>query len=136
MSQTLNDVFHYFGGDIQVSSTGDLQPVDTTLRGQQRILRRLLTNPSVRNADGTVEQGDYIWHPEYGAGLPKWIGRLKDEAKIKALILGQMMLEDAVAKLPEPTIELQDIPDGIFVLINYVDAPTQTPQVLSFNVTI
>jgi hypothetical protein len=135
MAQQLNDLFHYFGSDIAASSTGDLQPVDSATRGKQRILRRLLNNPTVRNADGSVDQGDYIFEPGYGAGLGKWVGKLRDDAKIKALILGQMQLEDSVAQIPEPQIILQDIPDGLFVSISYVDAPTNTPQVLSFNVT-
>jgi hypothetical protein len=69
----LSDLNHYIGNDLTASNTGDLQPVDTTVRGQQRVLRRLLTNP-----------GDYIFHPNYGAGLPQWIGRTADLAEMRA----------------------------------------------------
>ena len=119
-----NDLYHYFGDDLRASPTGDLQPVDSTVMGQQRILRRLLTNP-----------GTYIWHPEYGAGLARYIGALIDVPKIRALIRGQMLLEAVVAKTPEPVIDLQAIPEGLSAQIQYVDAATQTMQTLSFSVT-
>lgn len=120
----MKDLYHYVGNDLAASATGDLQTVDGAIKGQQRILRRLLTNP-----------GTYIWHPEYGAGLPAKIGDLIDVPKIRALIRGQMLLEEAVAKIPEPVIDLQVIPEGLAAQIQYVDAVNKTPQVLSFSVT-
>src|SRR5581483_995049 len=56
---TLNDVFHYWGNDVSLSNTQDLLLVSGTVMGQQRVLRRLLTNP-----------GDYLFDPNYGGGLP------------------------------------------------------------------
>ena len=41
----MNDLAHFYGNDINTSPTGDLMPIDGTGKGQQRILRRLLTNP-------------------------------------------------------------------------------------------
>jgi phage baseplate assembly protein W len=119
----MNDLYQYFGDDLNPSATGDLQPVVTTTRGQQRILRRLLTNP-----------GDYIWHPDYGAGLPRYVGSVINVRQMKALIRGQVLLEDSVAKTPEPVIDVQAISGGMTVAIQYNDADTNTPQSLSFNV--
>lgn len=119
----MNDIFQRYGSDITTSSTGDLQPVDGSERGQQRIIRRLLTNP-----------GDYIFHPEYGAGLPAKIGDTVDIPNIRALIRGQMLLEESVAKIPEPQVTINAIPGGIGCVIRYADAQTKTPAVLSFNV--
>lgn len=120
----INDLHQYFGTDLSASATGDLQPVAGSTRGQQRILRRLLTNP-----------GDYVWHPDYGAGLPRYVGSVIDVAKMRALIRGQVLLEDSVAKTPEPVIDVQTIPSGMTVNIQYYDAATRTPQTLSFNVS-
>lgn len=130
----MNDLFHYVGGDVGVSSTGDLQPVDGTIRGQQRILRRLLTNPREVQPNGTILPPDYIHHPEYGAGLPRKIGDTLDLPKIRALIRGQIFLEDAVARTPEPQIDVQSITSGLSVTIRYVDAVSKTPVALSFSV--
>jgi hypothetical protein len=124
----LSDLNHYIGNDLTASNTGDLQPVDTTVRGQQRVLRRLLTNP-----------GDYIFHPNYGAGLPQWIGRTADLAEMRALIRGQILLEDSVARYPEPIIIVKPIPNqsggGFAVSIKYTDAATGHPASLSFDVS-
>lgn len=119
----MNDLYQYFSQDIAVSSTGDFQTVDGVTRGQQRVLRRLLTNP-----------GDYIFHPEYGAGLPKMVGETLDIQKIKALIRGQILLEPSVAKTPEPEIEVTPISGGLSCAIRYADAISQESVVLSFNV--
>ena len=54
------------------SASGDLLTTDDPTN---RILRRLLTNP-----------GDYLWHPDYGAGLPSRIGTVVNEAELTALI--------------------------------------------------
>lgn len=124
----LADFDHYIGGDISTSNTGGIAIVTGTLRGQQRVLRRLLTNP-----------GDYIFEPDYGAGLAQWIGRNADLNKLKALIVGQIALEPSVAANPAPQIALTQIanPDGggFAVSIAYTDAATGQPVTLSFNVT-
>ena len=119
----MNDLYHYFGSDIASSVVGDLQLVNGTTRGQQRILRRLLTNP-----------GDYIWHPTYGGGLGQKVGSVIDIPGIKALIRGQLNLEEVVAPTPEPQIDVTAITGGISVYIAYVDAVSKTPQTLSFDV--
>jgi hypothetical protein len=125
---SLADLWHYIGGDISTDNNGGVLTVGDTVRGQQRVLRRLLTNP-----------GDYIFHPEYGAGLAQWIGRTADIAKIKTLILGQMRLEPGVSQNPPPLVQVTQIGSGdgggFSVVIQYVDAPTGQPATLSFNVS-
>ena len=125
----LSDMNHYFSSDLTASNKGSLATCDTTVRGKQRVLRRLLTNP-----------GDYIFHPDYGAGLPQWIGRTADLAKMRALIRGQMLLEDAVQQNPEPTVNVAPIANasggGFAVSIAYQDSATGNPISLNFNVTI
>jgi phage baseplate assembly protein W len=124
----LSDLYHYFGTDLSPSNTGDLLTVTAITRGQQRVLRRLLTNP-----------GDYIFQPEYGAGLAQWIGANADLAAMRALIRGQMLLEPSVAVQPEPDVSVLPIANqaggGFAVAISYTDAPSGAPVVLSFNVS-
>lgn len=127
---SLNDLSHWFGGDIKLGSAGDLLPIDKEVKGQQRIIRRLLTNPATPDAPA-----DYIFHPEYGAGLPKKVGTLQDNAKIKALIQSQIALESCVAKFPAPQIVVNSIMGGVSVRIIYTDSDTKNAQTVSFNVT-
>jgi hypothetical protein len=121
------DIYQYFGSDIVTSVNGDLQTVDTVLESQQRILRRLLTNP-----------GTYIWHVGYGAGLPQYVGiALSNQIlqKINGLVLSQMQLEGSVAQNPAPKISLQTIPNGLYCSIIYTLSTTLTQTVLNFTVT-
>lgn len=130
----INDLSQFWGNDLVLSPTGDVAPAAGVQRGQQRILRRLLTNPAVQNPDGSTSAADYLWHPEYGAGLPAWIGRTVDIPKTTALIRGQVLLEDSVARNPEPQITVSQIAGGLSCSIKYQDAQSGTPQSLSFNV--
>lgn len=121
------DIFQYYGGDLSLNSQGDLMTVDGVTKGQQRILRRLFTVP-----------GTYIPHPSYGAGIQKFIGTPLTQnvyMQIQGLITAQMNYESCVAKSPAPVIAMQAIASGISVTINYTDAGTLTPQVLTFSVS-
>lgn len=135
MDQTLYDLSHYWSGDCSAAANGDLLTSSGTERSKQRILRRLLTNPAQKDASGNVVvPGDYIFHPDYGAGLPRLVGSLASPAEIRALIRGQMLTEASVASNPAPDITVTAITGGINVQISYTDASTGTPIVLAFNV--
>ena len=118
------DIWHQFGSDLLASAAGDIASVDGTTVGQQRVLRRLLTNP-----------GDYIWQLDYGAGLAQFVGQPIDAARIRGVIRGQIFRESAVARSPEPRIDVQAGADGeVFVTILYTDASSGQTQLLSFSV--
>lgn len=117
------DISHLWGNDLAFSPTGDLAAADIPTLTQQRVLRRLLTNP-----------GDYIWALDYGAGLANFVGQPGAAAAIRAAIRGQIFKEAAVAQTPEPVIDLQPDPSGsIYVHIRYADAATSITQTLAFT---
>ena len=124
----MTDASHQWGSDLLASPTGDVATAAGPLLGQQRILRRLLTNP-----------GDYIWQLDYGAGLARFIGQPVSPLQIMAVIRSQIFKEDAVAREPEPSIDVQIAPGGasgtVYVYIRYVDAPSGETQVISFSVS-
>lgn len=125
-SQVLNDISHNFGQDLSFSATGDLMPVSGSARGQQRILRRLFTNTP-----------NYIWHANYGAGLPNAVGQALTNDffdQIKSLITSQIFLEQSVAQSPQPKIYLQTIQKGLFCQIEYTDNPSKEAIVFTFDV--
>ena len=117
------DISHVFGGDVQVSANGDLLTASSLNLSQQRILRRLMTNP-----------GDYIWHPKYGAGLPAMIGQPINVATVQSIVTGQMYLERSVVRVPPPVVNVASFPNGMFVEIQYTEADSGQPQTLSFSV--
>lgn len=115
--------------DLVLQANGDFLLVNGVQETQQRIIRRLLTNP-----------GSYIWHPDYGAGLGQYIGRLLTPAEfdsIKGTITSQIFNEASVAKNPPPKITLTQSADLniLFCTIKYCDAVSQQPFVLSFQVS-
>lgn len=118
------DLSHLWGSDVAVGPTGDLLLVADPSLGQQRVLRRLLTNP-----------GDYIWQPDYGAGLARFVGQPEQTGAIRAVVRSQIFQEAAVARTPEPLIDVQfDVSGSVYVQIRYVDATYGQTQVLSFSV--
>ena len=120
----MTDLCLEFGADCAVGPTGDLAVVDAAALGRQRVLRRLLTNP-----------GDYIWQPTYGAGLGRFVGLPASAAQIRAVVRGQIFKEAAVARDPEPVIEVEAGVDGTMVVrIRYADAQSGAAQILDFNV--
>lgn len=118
------DLSHEFGAELATGPTGDLALVAGVTLGRQRVLRRLLTNP-----------GDYIWQPDYGAGLAQFVGQPVAAERIRAVVRSQIFKEAAVARTPEPVIEVQAGSDGrVLVAIRYADAPSGETQLLSFPV--
>ena len=97
----MSDLSHQWGSDLLIGPRGDLATASGTQLGQQRVLRRLLTNLD-----------DYIWQLTYGAGLARLIGQPGSAVAIGALIRSQIFKEAAVARTPEPVIDVQVSPDG------------------------
>ncbi len=117
------DLSLVFGGDLSVNATGDLQLSNGQALTQERVLRRLLTNP-----------GDYIWQLAYGAGLGQFVGQPGALAAISGVARGQMLQESRVASTPAPTISVAMNNDGTLTLnINYADAQSRQASALSFN---
>jgi phage baseplate assembly protein W len=113
-----------FGADLVVGPTGDLAVADGTVLTQQRVLRRLLTNP-----------GGYIWQLTYGAGLAQFVGQPAAPAAMQAVARSQILQETAVANSPPPAIAASAENDGTVTLsIVYTDAAAQETSTLSFSV--
>ena len=119
----LADLFHYWSSDLQPGPTGDLAPAFRADRTSQRIIRRLMTNPG---------GGDYPFEPGYGAGLPAKIGDTLNIPYLTALIIGQLALEESVARDPAPQVAITQIQGGAAIQVVYYDQSGQGVP-LSFN---
>ena len=129
----LADIAHWWGNDINAAANADILTVTGDTRSQQRVFRRLMTNPA---DDANNLPADYPTHPDYGAGLPRYVGSLATADEIAAVCIGQMILEDSVARLPPPTATVKRIADGLSVSLAYYDAVSGEPVALAFNVSI
>ena len=117
------DIAHEWGTDLAIGPGGDLQTVDGNGRVRQRILRRLLTNP-----------GDYIWQINYGAGLAAFVGEAQPAGRVRAVVRDQLRLEPAVARSPEPRIQVSvSEPNAVCLDISYSGTESANPQSLSIK---
>lgn len=120
------DAYLDWKGDFQVSPSGGLLMVDGDDMVQQRLMRRLCT----------AVQG-YVWHGDYGAGLPQKIGSPWSATGIKAIVTSQIYEEASVAISPPPVINVTaaaNVPGLISIDISYTDAVTGTA--VSFTITV
>ncbi len=112
--------FHWYGLDIQFAASGDDASASGILEINQRILRELMTSP-----------GDYVWQPNYGAGLGRYIGQSLSTAKfaeLKALITSIVIKQPDVQRQPAPQVTFQSDAAGLLsTQIIYVYAPTRQP---------
>ena len=112
-----------WSGDFQIDSSGDLLVVDGDVEVRQRLERRLFT----------AVQG-YVWHPDYGAGLPQKIGSVYTREQILSICQKQLNLEASVAPNPPAKLDVSPQPSGLVVIsIQYFDAVTG--DTVSFTIT-
>lgn len=119
------DVSLEWHSDFLIDATGDLLLSDGDDEVRQRLERRLFT----------AVQG-YVWHPEYGAGLPQKIGSVYSREQIQAIVMSQINLEASVATSPPPQVTVTQGPNNpsiISIGIVYWDA--QTGVSVSFTIT-
>lgn len=107
---------------------------------EQRIARRLLTNPAVRNAAGDILlRGDDLTNQDYGKGLGKGVdGVFTAESKVQyaALVRAALLEEFEVVdvKVP-PTITFEEFP-ALGMRIMTVEFQTITGEAASVNASL
>jgi phage baseplate assembly protein W len=119
------DIAHEWSSDLSLDNYNDIKMVDGLNETNQRILRRLLTNP-----------GEYLWHQDYGAGLGRYVGvALNTEVlqEITQLIISQMYLETSVAKTPIPTVTLVESIGQLECTIVYFNLAQDQLSTLNFT---
>ncbi len=109
--------------DFEIDITGDLLVVDGDIEVRHRLERRLFTAVN-----------GYIWHPEYGAGLPQKIGSVFSVYQIKSIVTSQLALEESVAVSPPAQLGVEQGPNSaITISIQYWNA--KTGNSVSFSIT-
>ena len=106
------DLYLDWNSDFQASATGDLQLANSDTQSKQRILRRLLT----------AVQG-YIFHLDYGAGLPQRIGYPARAKVIEGIVKSQIALEASLDPSfpPQVSVTASNQTPGVFtVFIRYL----------------
>ncbi|GBR06237.1 phage tail protein [Asaia siamensis] len=119
----MTDLYHYFGEDLQLDDDGALRAADGSSATQQNILRRLCTNPQA-----------YLWHAEYGAGLPSRVGTPIREVETQGLIVSQLALEASIDHDQPVTVTLTPLAVSTYrCAITYTEQGEEAEQVFTFN---
>ena len=121
----MTDVAVEWHSDFVPSSTGDLLTVDGDDEVRQRLERRLFTAVN-----------GYVWHQNYGAGLPQKIGSVLSVSAIKSVVAQQLALEASVAPNPPAKLTVTASPNDpsqILIGIQFFDAATGVS--VSFSIT-
>jgi phage baseplate assembly protein W len=121
------ELYQFFGSDLQLTQAADLKLVGGEEATVQRLYRRLLTPIK-----------GYLWEPEFGAGLPQYVGQNLTTAlsrEIKGVIKTNMFNEATVARSPEPDITLIQDGNNLACTIVYVSKPSGQPFTLSFTIS-
>jgi hypothetical protein len=122
----LTEVALEWRSDFQLAANGDLALCDSDVETRQRLERRLFT-----------PQKGYVWHPDYGAGLPQRIGSPYTQNQITAIVTSQIYQEASVAPFPPAQIGIDISPnqrDLVGINIKYWDA--QTGVAVSFIISV
>lgn len=120
------DMYHQYGSDLIVGANGDLLPATGDTETQQRLLRRLFTPTT-----------SYLWDLTFGAGIPGRVGDTlspSEFGQVLAQIKAAVALEPGIAQVPPPVISLELVDNGLAGSIQYVDAQTKLPAVITFPV--
>ena len=118
------DFWLEWGRDFVVSAQGGLVLSEGDDEARQRLFRRLCTAIL-----------GYIFHTNYGAGLPQKIGDPWSPSYIEALCRSQVNLEATVAINPPPKVKVVEaIPGMVSIDVSYTSA--LTGLAVQFNLTI
>lgn len=121
----MSDLWLEWNGDFIAAANGDLLLATGEDESRQAICRRLFT----------AVQG-YVFHPEYGAGLPQKIGSPANVNTLKAIVSSQIALETTVDQSQPVTVTVQSDKNqaGLYTIaISYTEAVTGEPVELSFT---
>ncbi|MBR0560330.1 phage tail protein [Neokomagataea anthophila] len=101
---------HIYGGDLQISASG-LACVSGEEATKQRVLRGILTN-----------SGGYVWHYDYGAGLPRMVGNVVEEGVISAAIRQSLAADAGVdSSRPIEVSIIQGLGGVVQCVVSYFD---------------
>lgn len=115
-----------WNSDFVKSSTGDLELADGDTLSRQRITRRLFQATKA-----------YIFHLEFGAGLPQRVGDPISLSLLRALVVSQLGMETSVSKAtpPKVTVTYDGNNPGLYIVqIDYVSQATG--NTVSFNLSV
>lgn len=133
----MSAIYLEYGQDFIVNPQGGLQTAVGWDEIRQSVIRFLLTCRQQLEASGIMVYADYIWHPEYGLGLPVFVGELESVnaiQEIERLCKAAVAANLAIAKRPPAKVIINKDQHtlNVFILANAADLP---PGVIAISLT-
>ncbi len=108
-----------WGGDYLLTPNGSIQQASGWDESRQLTVRTLFTNPSATLPSGKTIPPDYIFAPNFGAGLGLYVGQNMTRAQKNQLtvsIQSQVLSQQAVDPSVIPKVSFQNITDKIMII--------------------
>jgi hypothetical protein len=121
-----------YGGDFILADNGDLLLAEDTVLDPeatlQRVMRLILTNAKIIDADGTpISEADDIFNDWYGSSIRALIGQMITPALlagIKARILQALTTDPGLVQSPAPSISVVAGPNASIIISGSVTLVT------------
>jgi hypothetical protein len=129
------DLSQFWSNDLSIASNGDLAVANDDSLAQQELLRALMTNPQWSDSAGNpISSPDYTWHADFGAGIPRRIGKTLNVSELRGAIQSTIRTIAGIAPTPAPVVTVTPFNNGAAVTIQYADAVTGQIATLSFDI--
>ena len=104
-----------WGNDFQIAPNGGLVQANGWDEVRQLVVRAVLTNPRTLLPSGEIVPPDYVYEPNFGAGLGLYVGQDMNQTQITALagsITTQVLALPQVDATKPPTISFTRLPNS------------------------
>jgi len=101
-------VYVPWSGDFSIDDRGYTVIADADTTYVQRLVRRLLTSPRLFDgATGTpIAAPDYLFEPEFGAGLRRMVDRTAVARDIERIVLAQVAADPETSEKTRPEVNV------------------------------
>jgi hypothetical protein len=131
------DFWLEWNSDLIVTPSGSIQLATGWDRIRQRIIRRIITNPSRQLPNGNFVPGDDVFSPDYGIGLGALVdGAFNEdfESTIERKVAQGVLEDEDVSSTIPPSIQFQrPTPQTLWIIIG-LTLKTGQPGTISIKV--
>lgn len=134
----MTDIYLDPDGDLLIDQDGGCQAAVGWDEARQYIERYLLTCPQGVLYNGLPAPADYIFHPTWGVGLPRYEGTLQiksQQDKMRDVTYQAVLASPVVAKNPQPIVALSSPAPFVFAVYVDVVLVDGTPGTIAVQVT-
>lgn len=134
----MSTIYAEWSGDLVLTADGDIQLATGWDEIRQRIERRLLTTASGFLPDGTPLSAEYIFHPDYGESLQRYVGQNINEGWINGVrkaVLAGTRIDSGVQPNTVPQVTFQQTADHTVYMLIAVQLISGEPGTIALEIS-